>query len=164
MARLSTRRELFPSVRRPTPSSRRISGYDSNRSVFRSLNLQGCLSRSRFLKTERRAATSKCGFDEDTNSGPDGLVAEDLVVYFDVMGRRAVRFFWFLYRPRRGAHVISFTNALFCRVALLRTGVHAVERNEPLATVPRLPNRDWREVSNESKPRYTSSRFQEYGA
>jgi hypothetical protein len=148
-------------VRRPTPPSHVASGNDSDGSVFKvpalpkrlassnnSSNAPSPLSQSQTPNSNRKRPAS--AFDEDSDSGPEDHVVEELVVGFDAMGaERCVSFG--LYTAREG-QATAHISPKFSFTPFLRAGGRTVEKDAPLVIAP-LPNRDWRAVVKKNRNR-----------
>lgn len=145
-------------VRRPTPPSHVASGNDSDGSVFKvpalpsrlasSSNTPSPLSKSQTLNSNgKRPATA---FDEDSDSGPDDHVVEELVVGFDAMGaERCVSFGFYTAQEGQGT---AHRSPKFSFMPSFRAGGRPIKKDAPLVIAP-LPNRDWREVVKKNRNR-----------
>jgi len=146
-------------VRRPTPPSHVVSGNDSDGSVFKvpalpsrlassnnSSNAPSPLSKSQTLNPNGKRPAS--AFDDDSDSGPEDHVVEELVVGFDAMGaERCVSFGFFTAREGQGT---AHCSPKFSLTPFPRAGGRPVKTNAPLVIAP-LPNRDWRAVVKKNR-------------
>jgi G-patch domain len=146
-------------VRRPTPTSRVTSGNDSDGSVFKvpalpsrlagsnnSSNAPSPLSKSRSLNSNGKRPAS--AFDEDSDSGSEDHIVEELVVGFDAMG--AQRWVSFDFHATREGQNTAYHSPKLPFSPFLRVGGRPVKKDEPLVIAP-LPNRDWRAVVKKNR-------------
>jgi hypothetical protein len=146
-------------VRRPTPPSRVTSGNDSDGSVFKvpalpsrfagsnnSSNTPSPLSKSQSLNSNRKRLAS--AFDEDSDSGPDDHVVDELVVGFDALGAQRCVSFGF-YSAQEGQDT-AYHSPKLSFTPFIRPGGRPVKKDEPLVIAP-LPNRDWRAVVKKNR-------------
>lgn len=149
-------------VRRPTPPSHVVSGNDSDGSIFKvpalpsrltsRSNTPSPLSRSQTLNSNgKRPARA---FDEDSDSGPEDHVVEELVVGFDAMG--AERCVSFAFDTALEGQSTAHRSPKFSFTPSLRAGGRPIKKDAPLVIAP-LPNRDWRAVVKKNRNRAVPS-------
>ena len=134
-------------------------GIDSDGSVFKvpalpsrlagsnnSSNAPSPLSKSQRLNSNGKRPAG--AFDEDSDSGPEDHVVEELVVGFDAMGaQRCVSFALYTAQEGQGTPHRSPKTSF---VSFLRAGGRPVKKDDPLVIAP-LPNRDWRAVVKKNR-------------
>jgi hypothetical protein len=138
------------------------SGNDSDGSVFKvpalpsrlasSNNTPSPLSKSQTLNSNGKRPAS--AFDEDSDSGPEDHVVEELVVGFDAMG--AERWVSFGFYTAQEGQDTAHRSPKFSFMPSLRAGGRPVKKDAPLVIAP-LPNRDWRAVVKKNRNRATPS-------